>query len=445
MKKKPSQNKQPFLCEQTKGGEENIMSVLHNICGVVLSVSWPRMDKVLFVSPAVESFLGYSPEVFKKKPGLWFELIHQDDRESVDLILAKIEKDRCVEMEYRVIRNDGTLKWVNDRRYLVSDHEGLPVRLDGMMVDITERKLSECRLQNNFSFQSIISEIATKFVKTTKESVDDDINFMLSRIGKLFQVDRSYLYAFSDDQEFMTNTHAWCRGGVGPQKTNLQHLPSKKFSWWSEKILSGEHIHIPDNEALTGEAGAIKDLLRKQSIKSLLCIPVRSAGRVLGFLGLDSVLKHHTYDASEIDNLQIVANIIGDFLLKQHTEQELLETKKLAEENEERFRQISENTGEVFWLRSADNSQMLYINRAYERVWGLSCQSLYDDPDSFMDAVHELDRPILISELEKYMTTGKFDLEYRIYHADGSTRWVRAQHFPVKDENGEVKIGRAHV
>lgn len=60
-------------------------------------------------------------------------------------------------------------------------------------------------------------------------------------------------------------------------------------------------------------------------------------------------------------------------------------TEKSLRESEERFRQISENISEVFWLRSADNRRILYINPAYEVVWGRSCQSLYENPDSDLD------------------------------------------------------------
>ena len=55
--------------------------------------------------------------------------------------------------------------------------------------------------------------------------------------------------------------------------------------------------------------------------------------------------------------------------------------RKLAEEalreSEERFRQLTENIREVFWLRSPDFKQLLYVSPMYERVCGRSCESLY--------------------------------------------------------------------
>jgi PAS domain S-box-containing protein/putative nucleotidyltransferase with HDIG domain len=81
---------------------------------------------------------------------------------------------------------------------------------------------------------------------------------------------------------------------------------------------------------------------------------------------------------------------------------------------------------------------MLYVNPAYEEVWGQTCQSLYDNPQSFFDSVFEADKPAVFSQVEKYLNTGKFDLEYRIVRGDGELRWVRAQNIPVLNDEGKV-------
>jgi len=107
-------------------------------------------------------------------------------------------------------------------------------------------------------------------------------------------------------------------------------------------------------------------------------------------------------------------------------------------ESEEKFRQISENIDEVFWLRSADDSELLYINPAYEKVWGKTCQSLYDDPNSFVNSVYEADKPAVFAEVEKQKETDEFILEYRIVRPDGELRWVNVKMLPVRDHVGEI-------
>ncbi len=107
-------------------------------------------------------------------------------------------------------------------------------------------------------------------------------------------------------------------------------------------------------------------------------------------------------------------------------------------DSEEKFRQISENMGEVFWLRNADNTKMLYVSPAYERIWGRSCESLYKNPESFMESVYPEDKELVFNEFGNYRETGIFNLEYRIVQPTGKIRWVHARSFPVKDENGNI-------
>ena len=107
-------------------------------------------------------------------------------------------------------------------------------------------------------------------------------------------------------------------------------------------------------------------------------------------------------------------------------------------ESEEKFRQITESMGEVLWLRSKDNAEILYISPTYEKVWGQSCNSLYDNPSSFIDSVYDEDKPAVISEFKKYRSAGKFDLEYRIIRPDGSIRWIWAQSFSVRNDIGDI-------
>jgi len=110
-------------------------------------------------------------------------------------------------------------------------------------------------------------------------------------------------------------------------------------------------------------------------------------------------------------------------------------------QSERRFRQLADNVHEVFWLVSSDLNEVQYVNPAYEAIWGRSCQSLYDDPRSWLEAVIDEDRNKLISDINK---KGADDLsdsafpEYRIARPDGSVRWIQANAFPVKNERGET-------
>ncbi|MEO1005914.1 MAG: PAS domain S-box protein, partial [Cyanobacteria bacterium J06638_38] len=122
------------------------------------------------------------------------------------------------------------------------------------------------------------------------------------------------------------------------------------------------------------------------------------------------------------------------------TENQRLRTEfKELTEREERFRQIAENVREVFFVISAKTDEILYISPTYEKVWGRSCQSLYEDPQSWLFAIHPEDSFKAIATIETQFRTGDdFEEEYRILRPDQSICWVRVRAFPVRDVMGKV-------
>lgn len=103
-----------------------------------------------------------------------------------------------------------------------------------------------------------------------------------------------------------------------------------------------------------------------------------------------------------------------------------------------RLTDITETINEVFWIADADVTRMMYISPGYERVWGRSCASLYDDPRSFIEAIHPDDRQRVADDLLVQRVGLPFDHEYRIIRPDGTVRWVWDRGFPVKNTDGSV-------
>jgi PAS domain S-box-containing protein len=130
---------------------------------------------------------------------------------------------------------------------------------------------------------------------------------------------------------------------------------------------------------------------------------------------------------------EIVGTVVT---LKDESERNAVES--ALRENETRFRQVTENIAEVFWMTSIDKNRMIYISPGYKAIWGRSCESLYERPTSWMDAIHPEDRErVRLAAMEKQVE-GKYDEEYRILRPDGSLRWIRDRAFPVRNENHEV-------
>jgi PAS domain S-box-containing protein len=116
----------------------------------------------------------------------------------------------------------------------------------------------------------------------------------------------------------------------------------------------------------------------------------------------------------------------------------LKQTEAALRESEERFREISENLQELVWLTSAGGDQVLYLNPAYEKIWGRVIEDCYRDPKDWTEAVHPDDRERVGEAFFEGAAANGFDQEYRIVRPNGELRWIWDRGFPVRDDAGEV-------
>ncbi len=130
------------------------------------------------------------------------------------------------------------------------------------------------------------------------------------------------------------------------------------------------------------------------------------------------------YLAAPIEADELVANVNALLRLRQ-VQRDLLES-------EERFRQIAENIGDVFWVFSLCEPRLLYVSPAYETIWGRSVASLHHNNQSWLDGVHPDDRERATDAFRHLLQNQPYDEQYRVLHPDGTMRWVRDRGFPIK-------------
>jgi len=106
--------------------------------------------------------------------------------------------------------------------------------------------------------------------------------------------------------------------------------------------------------------------------------------------------------------------------------------------SEERFRLITETIGEVFWMGDAELAHTFYVSPAYERIWGRTPESIYQNTSSFIDAIHPEDREHVLADLAVVKSGQPFDHEYRIIRPDGSVLWIWSRGFPVHEPAGHI-------
>jgi two-component system, sensor histidine kinase and response regulator len=110
------------------------------------------------------------------------------------------------------------------------------------------------------------------------------------------------------------------------------------------------------------------------------------------------------------------------------------EVENALRESNENFHLLADNITDAFWIRSPDMRELHYISPAFERIWGRSPESLYADPQQWVDLIMPEDRDRVVGVFAALTReTSSVDIEYRIVRPDGELRWIRARGFQVRD------------
>jgi PAS domain S-box-containing protein len=114
----------------------------------VFWISTGRGGEVLYVSPAYERVWGRSCESLYLDPRSWSAAIHPEDRDRVSQMLA-VEEAAGFDIDYRLVRPDGSIRWIHDQGFPIRDEAGRVARMVGIAEDVTERKLAETALRES--------------------------------------------------------------------------------------------------------------------------------------------------------------------------------------------------------------------------------------------------------------------------------------------------------
>lgn len=136
--------------EKLRQAETRYRQLVEQVNVVMYTDRRDSQSSNVYTSPQAELLTGYKSTDWEVNPNLWLNIVHPDDQERV-----RVENDRTNRtgepfiLEYRLVRKDGGIVWVRDQAVLVNDPQSQEKIWQGVMVDITERKLAEDALQQS--------------------------------------------------------------------------------------------------------------------------------------------------------------------------------------------------------------------------------------------------------------------------------------------------------
>ncbi|MGJ5672728.1 MAG: PAS domain S-box protein [Nostochopsis sp.] len=147
-----------YITEQAlQESEERFRQLAENITEMVFWMADPKEPQLLYVSPAYENIWGRTCESLDANFRGWLEAIHPEDRQRIQNVFFEQSLAGNYDEEYRIIRPDGSWRWIRDRGFPLRDKFGEPHRVVGIAEDITNRKLAEQQIRE----QAALLDVAT--------------------------------------------------------------------------------------------------------------------------------------------------------------------------------------------------------------------------------------------------------------------------------------------
>jgi PAS domain S-box-containing protein len=302
-----------------------------------------------------------------------------------------------------------------------------------MLVAHFSRRQAEQGVLRREGILQAVNFAAERFLRTREWEAG--LDEALALIGGAAGVSRSYLFETRPGEggAILVGQRAeWVAEGIEPQMPNrgfhFASLTDLGLGRWEQlfrrrESLQGVVSGLPDYE---------KMCLSSQQIRSVLQIPIYVGDEWWGCLGVDDCVEEREWSPTEVEALGTAAGMIAAAVQRQRSEEAL-------GESEERFRQMAESIGEVFYMVSVETNELIYLSPAYEEVWGRSLSDPATMSTDFIDAILPEDRHILFTDMELSQsgqgeTQRVFD--YRIVRPDGAIRWIRNRTFQILGEGG---------
>lgn len=298
-----------------------------------------------------------------------------------------------------------------------------------LIENVTQKQQMEATLQYRVAFERLLTQISTQFIDLTSKEIDQGINGALKAIGEFTFVERVYVYSSDGKQNSLT--HEWYATGFISASKNRLEIPRDIFLWISPQLCQFTTVYIPCVDDMPLAAEAEKLILQALDVQTFVAVPLVYDSVLIGTLCFSSIKTTKIWSEEDITLLSTLGDIFANALARKYVESTI-------RESEERFRELVDNIDDIFWIHCLETNQPLYVSPAYERIWGRTCRSIYEDAFSWLESIHPEDRGLATPNLEPWHRGEHSNVEYRVVRPDGEIRWIYDRAFPIRNEQGVV-------
>lgn len=400
--------------------EKRFKTLVANVPGAIYRCANDSNWTIVFIGDEIEAISGYAPADLIDNRKLTFNsMIYAKDclrvfREAQ----VAIDKRKPYTVEYRLLRSDGTIVWVKDKGQAIYDNEGNFLWLDGIILDITERKWSEI-------LQQVQNQILNMLAR--REKLEDILLKLTEQINRLSPGLYSSIMMMEEDGRHLRPVINSSMPQDYIQEIDYLLIGAKVASCGTAAYL-GQRV-VVSNITTDPLWADYKHLILPHGFQACWSEPIKSeTGKVLGTFGM-YFTEARSPKPKELEIIEACADLASIVITRKKSETKL-------QQSEARLRLTTDALPAL--VSYVDNRQCYrFVNQAYEdwfahprtEIIGRSISQLLGEADYLKI------KQYIESALSGQTVTYENDIEL----SDRQVHWVRVTHIPDLDREGEVK------
>lgn len=257
--------------------------------------------KLHYVSNSVELITGFTVDELMEGPYLFLENIHPKDREEY-LDFVRNTDNSYKPWVGRFLRKDEKVIWIENYLHATTDADGNILSLAGVVHDVTARMQKERRITKALNAEKLITSILK--IALSVSDFDDYLQKKLQKINTFLDTDRAFVLLKEENKSRII----YCRDRQFVQIKNLKESELERL--FTGKALSEDVYYIKNADDIPESYDGLKAYIVRNKIRSMLGIPIRKDGEVVGMLGVEMIKKRVEWDRVDIHLMESLAQII---------------------------------------------------------------------------------------------------------------------------------------
>ncbi|MGE5433001.1 MAG: PAS domain S-box protein [Syntrophomonadaceae bacterium] len=367
--------------------EERFKTMVQNINGYIYSVTYKGKKAVSsYHSPKCLVITGYSPEEYMADSELWIKMVYKDDRDHVQRVFDSLkENPQQTRIEHRINHKNGSIRWIENTYTLQLNETGEIERMDGFIIDITDRKMAENALHEQYYFlQRLIDTIPNPIFYKDTNGAFQGCNIAYEKFAGAGRFDI-----------------------IG--KTSFDLMPmniAQSVQKYDEDLYRRRGVQIYETEYETRDHKVLNLILNK-------ALYFNTDGTVAGHVG-----------------------VILDVTTLKQTQEEL---RKALQELREMEIIINKGPAIVFLWKAGEDWPVEFVSDNINQ-FGYNANELISGKIKFSQIIHPDDLPRITTEINNFTSEhiSEFKQDYRILTKKGEIRWVDDRTWIRKDDSGKV-------